>query len=156
MSMAMSAPERQEFLAAPHVGVLAVERPGRAPLAVPVWYGYEPGGEVLVWSYPGAKEQLIRASGRFTLTAQSAEWPYKYVSVEGAVVATEAPAPLDVAIAISAHYLGEAEGRAFAEGCHQPDQVLFRMRPERWLSADFSQYGSVVEAAAAPLGGTST
>jgi hypothetical protein len=154
--MAMSAPERQEFLAAPHVGVVAVERPGRAPLAVPVWYGYEPGGEVLVWSYPGVKEQLIRAAGRFTLTAQAEGWPYRYVSVEGPVVAIEAPVPLDVAVAISVHYLGEAEGRQFAQGCHQPDQVLFRMRPERWLSADFSLSDSVVEAAVAPLGGTST
>jgi hypothetical protein len=47
------------------------------------------------------------------------------------------------------------EGREFAEGCHKPDQVLFRMRPERWLSADFSRYDSAVDAAAAPLGGTS-
>lgn len=155
MSMAMSVSERQEFLAAPHVGVLAVERPGRAPLAVPVWYGYEPGGELLVWSYPEVKEQLIRASGRFTLTAQTEGWPYKYVSVEGPVVAIEVPVPLDVAIAIAAIYLGEDEGREFAEGCHQPDHVLFRMRPERWLSADLSSYGSAVEAAAAPLGGAS-
>ena len=102
------------------------------------------------------KEHLIRASGRFTLTAQTEGWPYRYVSVEGPVVAIEAPAPLDVAVAISAHYLGEAEGRQFAEGCHQPDQVLFRMRPERWLSADFSGYDSVVEAAVAPLGGSPT
>lgn len=134
--------------------MLAVERPGRAPLAVPVWYGYEPGGEVLVWSYPGVKERLVRASGRFTLTAQSEGWPYRYVSVEGPVVAIEAPAPLDVAVAISAHYLGETEGREFAEGCHKPDQVLFRMRPERWLSAGFSRYDSAVEAADAPLGAT--
>lgn len=153
MSLAMSAPERQEFLAAPHVGVLAVERPGRAPLAVPVWYGYEPGGEVVVWSYPGVKEQLIRAARRFTLTAQSEGWPYRYVSVEGPVVAIEAPVTLAAAVAISAHYLGEDEGRAFAEACHQPDQVLVRMRPERWLSADFSRFGSIVEVGTATSGG---
>lgn len=140
MSLAMSVTERQEFLAAPHVGVLAVERPGRAPLAVPVWYGYEPGGDVLVWSYPGVKEQLIRSAGRFTITAQTEEWPYKYVSVEGTVTDVVLPAPLEAAVAISVPYFGEKEGTEFAEANIAPDQVLIRMRPDRWLSADFARF----------------
>jgi nitroimidazol reductase NimA-like FMN-containing flavoprotein (pyridoxamine 5'-phosphate oxidase superfamily) len=48
-SFVMTASEREEFLSGVHVGVLAVERAGRAPLAVPVWYDYEPGGELLIW-----------------------------------------------------------------------------------------------------------
>ena len=49
MSFVMSAEERETFLSDPHLGVFAIERAGRAPLAVPVWYDYRPGGEVLVW-----------------------------------------------------------------------------------------------------------
>jgi nitroimidazol reductase NimA-like FMN-containing flavoprotein (pyridoxamine 5'-phosphate oxidase superfamily) len=143
MSLTMSVAERQEFLSGPHVGVLAVERPGRAPLAVPVWYGYEPGGEVLVWSYPGVKEQLVKAALRFTLTVSVGEWPYRYVSVEGPVVAIEEPAPVEVATAISVRYMGEEDGRGFVDAEYKPDQPLFRMRPERWLSGDYSKYGTV-------------
>ena len=141
MSLTMNSAERQEFLAQAHVGVLAVERPGRAPLAVPVWYGYESGGEILVWSYPGLKEQLVKAARRFTLTVSVGEWPYRYVSVEGPVVEIEEPTPRDVALAISARYMGEQEGSAFVDAEYAPDQPLFRMRPQRWLSADYSKYG---------------
>jgi hypothetical protein len=46
MSLAMTVAERQAFLAQVHVAVLAVAgEDGRAPLAVPVWYDYRPGGE---------------------------------------------------------------------------------------------------------------
>jgi nitroimidazol reductase NimA-like FMN-containing flavoprotein (pyridoxamine 5'-phosphate oxidase superfamily) len=44
----MSVAEREEFLAQVHVGVLAVPAGGRAPLVMPVWYSYQPGGEVSV------------------------------------------------------------------------------------------------------------
>lgn len=149
MSRTMSASARQDFLAEPRVGVLAVERPGRAPLAVPVWYGYEPGGEVLVWTLPGVKEQLVRAAGRFTITVQSEQWPYRYVSAEGPVHEVAAPAPLEAVVAISARYLGEEEGRQFAEASYAPNQALIRMRPERWLSTDFSDAGSIMDAGSA-------
>src|SRR3712207_1792693 len=37
MSFVMTVEEREEFLAGVHVGVVAVDRLGRAPLATPVW-----------------------------------------------------------------------------------------------------------------------
>jgi nitroimidazol reductase NimA-like FMN-containing flavoprotein (pyridoxamine 5'-phosphate oxidase superfamily) len=46
MSVAMTPKEREAFLAAVRVGVLAVAEEGRGPLTVPVWYSYEPGGEI--------------------------------------------------------------------------------------------------------------
>ncbi|MGQ0466910.1 MAG: pyridoxamine 5'-phosphate oxidase [Sporichthyaceae bacterium] len=151
MSLTMSATERQNFLAQPHVGVVAVDRPGRAPLAVPVWFGYQPGGEVLLWSYAGLKEQLIRAAGRFTLTVQSDAWPNRYVSVEGPVVACQTPAPLEVAVDICVRYLGETDGPEFAKACWAPEGVLFRMRPEHWLSVDYSPVAETLLGAAAAL-----
>ena len=42
----MSVEERESFLADVHIGVLSIPRKERAaPLTVPVWYDYEPGGE---------------------------------------------------------------------------------------------------------------
>ncbi|WP_019926677.1 pyridoxamine 5'-phosphate oxidase family protein [Nocardia sp. BMG111209] len=135
----MTPAERTAFLAELHVGVIAVERPDRAPLAVPIWYGYEPDGEVLLWTEAGSvKEQLIRAAGRFSLTAQVEQPPYRYVTVEGPVVGI-APADPDTARAIADRYLGEAEGKEFTAANLGPESLIIRMRPERWLSTDYSK-----------------
>jgi uncharacterized protein len=41
--------ERQEFLAGVHVGVVSVAATdGRPPASVPIWYGYTPGGSILI------------------------------------------------------------------------------------------------------------
>ena len=45
MSLVMTVEEREAYLADLHVGVVSVAgADGRAPLAVPVWYRYEPAG----------------------------------------------------------------------------------------------------------------
>jgi nitroimidazol reductase NimA-like FMN-containing flavoprotein (pyridoxamine 5'-phosphate oxidase superfamily) len=38
----MTAEQREQYLAGQHVAVLAVARETGPPLAVPVWYAYEP------------------------------------------------------------------------------------------------------------------
>jgi len=60
--MALSREEREQFLAEPHIGALSVvERPDRAPLTVPIWYQYEPGGDLWIATEPGARKmQAIR------------------------------------------------------------------------------------------------
>ena len=41
--------QRQEFLAAKHVGVLSVAAAdGRPPASVPIWYDYTPGGNIRI------------------------------------------------------------------------------------------------------------
>ncbi|MQY30379.1 pyridoxamine 5'-phosphate oxidase family protein [Nocardia aurantia] len=135
----MTPAERSAFLAEPHVGVIAVERPDRAPLAVPIWYGYQPGGEVLLWTEAGSvKERLIRAAGRFSLTAQVEQPPYRYVTAEGPVVGIAAADP-GTARAIADRYLGAAEGAEFTTANLGPESLIIRMRPERWLSTDYSK-----------------
>ena len=42
----MTQAEKQAFLADVHVGVLALNDGDHGPLTVPVWYEYEPGGEL--------------------------------------------------------------------------------------------------------------
>lgn len=135
----MTSAEREAFLAAVHVGVIAVERADRAPLSVPIWYGYSPGGEVLLWTEAGSlKERLIRVAGRFSITAQDEQPPYRYVSTEGNVTTIE-PATREVVQAIATRYLGDEAGAAFAEQNLTPTSVVIRMRPQRWLSTDYSK-----------------
>ena len=90
MSLAMDKAQRETFLAGVHVGVLAIPDPGRGPLNAPIWYGYEPGGDV--WLITGAdsrKGRLLRRDVRVSLVAQNEAPPYQYVSVEGPVVSLE-------------------------------------------------------------------
>ena len=47
MSLKMTIPEREKFLADVHIGVISIERHEAPPLAVPIWYDFRPG--VGVW-----------------------------------------------------------------------------------------------------------
>jgi uncharacterized protein len=131
--------ERQEFLAGLHVGVLSVAATdGRPPASVPIWYAYTPGKNILINTGASTrKARLIERAGAVTLVAQREEPPYQYVVVEGTVVDTK-PTPLDVREAIAIRYLGEELGRAFVRSLEGQDSVLFTVRPDRWITADFS------------------
>jgi PPOX class probable F420-dependent enzyme len=137
---AFSETKRQEFLAALHIGVLSVAATdGRPPASVPIWYDYTPGGNIRVNTGAGSrKAKLIERAGVVTLVVQREEPPYQYVVVEGTVVDTTTPAPLDVREAIASRYLGEEGGRAFVSSIKDRPGVLFTIRPDRWLTADFS------------------
>jgi len=135
----MTSTEREAFLADLHVGVIAIERPNRAPLAVPIWYAYEPGGDVLIWvETTSLKARLIRTAGRFALTVQTESPPYRYVTAEGTVTATE-PATEELARSIAVRYLGQEAGAAYVAENLTDETIVIRMRPQRWLSTDASK-----------------
>lgn len=137
--MALTREEREKFLAEPHIAALAVDaQAGRAPLTVPIWYQYAPGGDVwILTGLDSRKNELIKAAGRFSLMVDRLEPTIRYVSVEGPVVET---------VTGTEEHLREMSGRylpaekvdgyvAFASANHG-GQVVVRMRPERWVSSD--------------------
>ena len=135
----MTSDEREKYLSDVHVGVIAVERPGRAPLSVPIWYGYEPGGEVLLWTESGSvKHRLISEAGRLAITVQDEQPPYKYVTAEGDVTSIGPATDAEVR-RLAIRYLGEEEGNTFTDQNLTPTSVVIRMRPTRWLSTDYSK-----------------
>lgn len=147
MSPAMTREEREQFLADVHVGIISIQEDGRGPLAVPVWYAYEPGGDVVVITGEGSrKAKLLEKAGRFSLCAQTETPPYSYVSVEGPVVSVE---PMDVEKhrrPIAHRYLGPELGDRYLEATAAQDAelLIFRMRPAHWRTADYSkQFGSL-------------
>ncbi|MGW2254602.1 pyridoxamine 5'-phosphate oxidase family protein [Kitasatospora sp. NPDC001660] len=148
MSISMSSHDRELFLAERRVGVLGVadHRGGeRAPLLVPVWYGYEPGGDILVQTgRETVKGQLLLATGRFSLCVQDERRPYRYVSVEGEVAAVEDPVPPAVRGALAHRYLDPQEARAYlaATAGRLTDDLLLRLRPQRWRTADFAAFAA--------------
>lgn len=137
--MALTRSEREEFLAEPHVGALAVDGgDGRAPLTVPIWYGYTPGSHL--WVLTGAdsrKTRLIQAAGRFSMMVDRVRPSVRYVSVEGPVVGVE-PGTEEHLEAIAHRYLPERAAARYMEFARAElgAQVVISMRPERWLSAD--------------------
>ena len=133
----MTRAEREAFLADVHVGVLAIDQPGQGPLALPIWYQVEDGDVLVGMGGESRKAQLLRAAGRATLTVQTEEPPYRYVSVEGPVVLE--PASHD-ALAMATRYLGEELGTWYVE--QDPptaDSVTIRLRPENWRTFDFAK-----------------
>ncbi|MEV5573216.1 TIGR03618 family F420-dependent PPOX class oxidoreductase [Spirillospora sp. NPDC052269] len=138
MTRVMTVDERERFLAEERVGVLSVAaEDGRAPLAMPVWYLYEPGGEIqFITGGDSRKMRLIRAAGRVTLTIQDEAPPYRYVTVEGDVSGYEEPADPEDRQAVAERYLGVEGGAAYIASTTDfaPKAVLVRVRPTRWLS----------------------
>jgi nitroimidazol reductase NimA-like FMN-containing flavoprotein (pyridoxamine 5'-phosphate oxidase superfamily) len=142
MSAAMTHAEREAFLAEPRMAVLAVAMVGRAPLAVPVWYSYRPGGLVSIITGDGTRKAgLVRAAGRASLCVHSDELPYRYVSVEGPVVETEHPAAPDERLSLARRYLGIEGGDAYiaATTATAATMTTFRLAPEHWLTQDQSR-----------------
>jgi len=141
MSPTMTPAEREQFLADLHVGVISIAEEGRGPLTVPIWYGYTPGGELYVWmSKKSRKAGVIERAGRFSLCVQNEQPPYQYVSVEGPVTVIE-PADLERdARPLARRYFGVEGGDAYiAEIANDnEDYIVIRMRPERWLTADYT------------------
>jgi nitroimidazol reductase NimA-like FMN-containing flavoprotein (pyridoxamine 5'-phosphate oxidase superfamily) len=144
MSLAMTRTEREAFLADRHVAVLAVDADGerRAPLVVPVWYSYEPGGLVTFITGDGSrKARLLRAAGRASLCVQTADVPYRYVAVEGPIVAEEHPAEPEERRAMARRYLDAELGDAYIAGTVDVASTMttFRLLPEQWHSEDQSR-----------------
>jgi len=117
----------------------------RPPLTVPIWYGYELGGNVTFFTgtmgRTARKSRLIAKAGVLSLVVQREEFPYKYVTVEGTVVETAQPPSAEQVLAIVRRYLPEEQAQGFVTGeLGNPNTtlILYTIHPDRWLSFDFS------------------
>ena len=141
----MTKQEREAFLADTHVGIFAVDEPGRAPLVVPIWYQYEPGEVVrFVTGGTSRKARLLRAAGRFSLCVQTETPPYKYVTVEGPSVIGAVPDFERDIRDRAIRYLGKEMGEMYLAmtADERAGAVLVEMTPEHWLSVDYAkQFG---------------
>ncbi|WP_156726755.1 pyridoxamine 5'-phosphate oxidase family protein [Streptomyces apocyni] len=137
--MALTREEREQFLAEPHIAALAVDGgEGRAPLTVPIWYQYEPGGDIWVLTGQGSrKHELLAAAGRFTLMVDRVTPTIRYVSVEGPILEI-APGTHDQLVEMSSRYLPADKVDDYVKYSEETlgENVIIRMRPQRWLSSD--------------------
>jgi PPOX class probable F420-dependent enzyme len=136
--LSMSKQEREDFLAALHVGVLAVERSDGPPLVVPIWYRYEAGGDIeFSTAAASPKAHLLQQAGRASLCVQREELPYAYVTVEGPIEtgATNREMRIDIA----SRYLGSKLGTQYVDDGPDGDDLAVRLHPERWRTTDYSK-----------------
>jgi len=135
--MEMTEAERVEFLTDVHVGILAIARKDKGPLALPIWYQFEDGDVIIHMDGSSVKAKLLRTAGRATMTVQTETAPYKYVSVEGPVV-VQAEQRDDLAMAV--RYLGPEFGQWYVDNNPSTDEsVVARLTPERWITCDFGK-----------------
>ncbi len=132
----MTRAEREAFLADVHVGVLAVDEPGRGPLSLPIWYLVDGDEIVISMAADSLKARLLRAAGRATMTIQTEDPPYRYASVEGPV--TVVPASHDPLV-MATRYLGPELGQWYVDNVQADGAVNARLRPEHWRTHDFSK-----------------
>lgn len=116
MSLSMTKKEREAFLADVHVGIISISEEGRGPLTVPIWYAYDAGGDLRIMTgRESRKGRLLARAGRFSLCVQTETPPYKYVSVEGAIVSSEAADIERDLRPLARRYLGEKIGDRYVE-----------------------------------------
>jgi hypothetical protein len=135
----LSVPEREFFLAQPHIAALSVSAgQSRGPFSVPIWYQYTPGGEAWVLTEANSRKvRLIEAAGRFTLMVERIMPTTRYVSVEGPVTRT-VPETGELLREITERYLPPDKVQAYLDfaKAELSEQVVIYMRPQRWLTAD--------------------
>lgn len=137
--MHLSVEERERFLAGAHIGVLSVVASWEAaPLAVPVWYAYEPG-DVVRFSTETDERALetVRRAGRATLTVQEELPPYRCVSVEGSVIIYEPTDPAEFRQWV-VHCLGEEPGDRYYRAVEDDleHMTTVRLLPGNWRTRD--------------------
>lgn len=137
----MTKADREAFLADVHVGIVGIARDGAPPLAAPVWYSYEPGGEVVfAFDADSEKISLLRTTGEASLCAQTESMPYKYVTVEGPVVIASPDVAVQTALAY--RYLGQEIGDVYLAATADSVSYVVRLTTARWRTVD---YGPFVE-----------
>ncbi len=142
-STAMTKAQREAFLAEPRIAVVSISEAGRGPLAVPVWYAYEPGGDVRIWTGEKTrKAELLRSAGRMSLVVQDPAPPYRYVSIEGPVTIEPVQYERDVR-PLAYRYFGPEMGERYLASiggsAGVASDILVRLTPERWLTVDYTK-----------------
>jgi len=130
--------DRESFLAEPHIGVLSIARPkGRPPQASPIWYEFVDGVVAINVGRSSVKAQLAEAAGAASLTVQTEQLPYRFVTVGGPVAVAAADDATRRRIAT--RYLPADMVDGYLAGGDAADMVTLRLTPETWHSNDFSK-----------------
>jgi hypothetical protein len=135
----MTKTEREAFLADVRIGVFSIGDGDSGPLSAPIWYLYEPGGDIEVSMGPNSrKAKLLSAGTRVTMVAQTESAPYKYVSAEGEVTSFGPSTDADFTLRLASRYLGDEMGKQYAAN-GTGDSMVATIRIDRWMTIDYGK-----------------
>lgn len=147
MPRPLSREERESFLAGLHVGVVSIGDGDRGPLSRPVWYAYEPGGDIVFCTRDETrKAHLLKLGEKVSFLVQE-EGDLgqgivpKYVCVVGPVVKLEVADLARDLRPIVRRYLGEEIGDGYlraTRGERATGETVVHIRPQRWHTRDFA------------------
>ena len=136
-------PALDTFLRARRVGVLAIARDGRAPLASPIWYDYDGTRFRIQVEAAGAKAKTIARLGSapVSLTIQSEVPPYRYAVTYGTATLSAA-GDEELRRRVARRYFGRVAGDMYvaqeeAAGRHAHALRVIEIVPERFVTHDF-------------------
>ena len=141
MPLRMSKPDRERFLAEPHIGIVGIDEPGRPPRVVPLWYDFDPAIGVWILSREKSrKTKLLRDAGSYSLCVQdTTPLRYKHVSVQGPII-EERPCDLERDFRpLALRYLKPDVIDQFIDETWGEDRLIFVMLPEHWVTADYAE-----------------
>jgi PPOX class probable F420-dependent enzyme len=129
--------ELGDLLDQPLVAVLATYRMDGGVLLSPVWHQWREGGfEVVVYA-GDIKLQHLRRDPRASVVVYEHEPPYRGLEVRGEARLLQ-DGTAEAMSSMALRYLGEENGRAYAESISASDTVLVRLEPTHVRGWDFS------------------
>lgn len=141
----MSPEERDAFLSEVRVATVAVPADGRAPIATPVWYRYEPGGCLHFICEPsGEKGSRMQVGTAIAVSVQdfSTNLAEGYVTVEGVVEEIDVAGGRDELARLAERYYGPEGGPLYMSAIPADMTVqAVSVRPIRFLTRDYSKLG---------------
>jgi hypothetical protein len=139
----MDAPTLDQFLRERRVGVLAIPRDGKAPLATPIWYDYDGSVFRIQIEATSAKAKAIARLGTaaVSLAVQSELPPYRYAVVYG-IASLGASTDPKLRTRVARRYFGRFAGDQYvrqetADGRGETVLRVVTITPERVVSHDF-------------------
>lgn len=134
--MPLTPGELDEFLAQPHIAVVATASPAGAPHAMPIWYLWRDGHLLFHTGENSRKMRNLQKNNRISVVVDSKVTPYKVAVIEG--VATSSGGDTDLAREIAIRYLGERAGARYVDASGDPG-TLVTVTPSKVISWDYAR-----------------
>ncbi len=119
----------RRFLEKPNFAVLATRSRSNRPQATPVWFLYDGGYIVINTSRGRAKLRNVERHPEVALAIVDRDDPYRYVQIQGKVVALDAKNGARDIDRLSQRYAGRPY--PYPRGDRPENRVTIRIEPER-------------------------
>ena len=123
-------PVQAEFLSEPNICVFATADAAGRPHAVPVWYLYEEDSICVIMEKGSKKHRNLMENPNISLAIDRRSSPYFALMINGPAD-VEGETTYEDIIRIAIQYLGQDEGKAYADSLNPSDLILVRLRSGR-------------------------